>query len=424
MKMQRNISKPLKISFIGTYLPRKCGIATFTYDVSKNVQDQISRSNYKAVEIVAINNVSQKYRYDPEVKFEIEEQKLSDYISAANFLNYSNSDLVCLQHEFGIFGGTYGNYILELLKNLNKPVVTNLHTVQESLNEEQAGILREICERSEFIIVMSRKSADLLVNLFGVPSDKIVFIYHGTPDVPFVDPNFLKPQFNLERRRVILTFGLIGPGKGIEVGIEAVSLIAKDFKDVAYVVLGATHPNIRMRSGEQYRDTLINLTRSKGIEDNVIFYNKFVDIDQLVEFLLMSDIYMTPNLSREQSVSGTLSYAIACGKAIISTPYDYAREMLAEGRGSLVPFEDHYALARQLSLLLSDQKERDRLRKNAYEFGRQMIWKEVARAYLRIFEQAVESYYSLPRFAYLNKEKYPVLYLPEVNTRSLGALKS
>ena len=424
MKIPRDILGPLKVSFIGTYLPRKCGIATFTYDLSQNIRKQISRTNHETVEIVAINNSFQKYRYDPEVKFEIEEQKLSDYINAAKFLNYSSSDLVCLQHEFGIFGGTYGSYILELLKNLKKPLVTNLHTVQESLNEEQARILKEICERSEFVFVMSRKSADLLVNLFGVSSDKIVFVYHGTPDVPFMDPDFLKPQFNLEGRRVILTFGLIGPGKGIEVGIEAISLIAKDFKDVAYIVLGATHPNIRLRSGEQYRDNLINLARSKGIEDNVIFYNKFVDINELTNFILLSDIYMTPNLSREQAVSGTLSYAIACGKAIISTPYDYAKEMLAKGRGLLVPYEDPHALAKYLSLLLSDQKERDKLRKNAYEFGRQMIWKEVAKVYLQTFKHALESYYSFPLYMHLDKEKFPVIYLPEPGANNLGALNS
>lgn len=392
MANQEPLLKPIHVAFVGTYPPRQCGIGTFTHDLAKGVaqlQEEVL-STGETVRVVALSNGQASYNYGPEVQFEIHAQHRMDYRDAADFLNLSEAEVVCLQHEFGIFGGDDGAYILNLLDNLTRPVVTTLHTVLQRPTEGQLETLKSICARSTLVVVMAQKAIELLGDIYDVPREKVLMIHHGAPDVPFLDPAYTKDQFQAEGRRVILTFGLLNPNKGIEVALEALTSLVEEFPDLLYIVLGATHPEVKRRFGEEYRLSLERLVKRQGLEQNVVFYNRFVSLEQLIRFLVAADIYLTPYLSKEQITSGTLAYAIACGKAIISTPYWYAQELLAEGRGRLVPFRDPGALADQLRELLSDEAERDAMRKRAYQFGRQMVWREVAGAYIEAFRRALE----------------------------------
>ena len=418
------IFKPVQVAFVSTYLPRQCGIGTFTYDLATAVGELMGESpaEGRLVQVLALNNTPDGYRYGPEVRFEIREQQKMDYREAADFLNISPTEVVCVQHEFGIFGGPEGAHLLTLLGNLKKPVVTTLHTVLREPSPMQARVLKEVCEHSTLVVVQAQKARELLTEIYGVPEDKIVFIHHGAPDVPFLDPAYYKDQFQVEGRRVILTFGLLNPNKGIEFAIEAMERVAREFPDSVYVVLGATHPEVRRHSGEAYRLSLHRLVKEKGLTEHVIFHNRFVSLDQLIKFLIMADIYVTPYLSQEQIVSGTLAYAIACGKAVISTPYWYAQEMLAEQRGLLIPFRDSDALAEQLCFLLKDETERNRMRKRAYQFGRQMVWREVAAAYMDAFTCAIEEYGRLGIRPLVRRRVIPQPSLPEVRLDHLQML--
>jgi len=343
--IEKPLFKPLHVSFIGTYPPRQCGIATFTYDLASMVAqiqgEEIGHGD--RVQIVAMNNVPQGYPYGEEVRFEIQAQKRMDYRKAADFLNYSNIDVVSLQHEFGIFGGEreegehpLGEYILSLLSNLKKPVVTTLHTVLQEPSPGQREVLQAVCGHSTLVVAQSQKAVALLEDVYGVPKDKIVMIYHGAPDVPFLDPAYYKDQFHAEGRKVVLTFGLISPNKGIEVAIEAMAKVVKEVPEALYIVLGTTHPEVKRMYGESYRLSLERMVEDLELEENVAFYNRFVTIEELVRALVSTDVYVTPYLNKEQIVSGTLTYAIACGKAIISTPYWYAEERSMARRPSLL----------------------------------------------------------------------------------------
>ncbi len=413
------------VSFVSTYVPRRCGIATFTHDLVRSLcEHQGNADDLSAcVDIVALNNTQEGYPYGPEVHFEIRDQHKADYREAADFLNVSPVDVVSIQHEFGIFGGTWGGHLITLLENLKKPVVTTLHTVlREPFDDEMRRVFEAVCERSTLLVVMAHKAREILTEVYGVPEDKIVYIPHGAPDIPFLDPSFYKDQFQLEGRRVILTFGLISPNKGIEYAIRAMRRVVDEHPDVAYVVLGATHPEIKRRFGEQYRMSLQRLVDELGLQEHVIFHNRYVTFEQLTHFLIASDLYVTPYLSREQIVSGTLTYAIATGKAIVSTPYFYAEETLADERGVLVPFQDADALAEALIDLLSDENKRNRLRKNAYQYGRKMIWPEVARQYASVFARAVEEYGRLTVRHAIRKKVLPQTALPEVKLDYLKVL--
>ncbi len=314
-----------------------------------------------------------------------------DYTEAAEFLNISSVDVVCLQHEYGIFGGDDGKYILDLLEALRKPVVSTLHTVLNRPSEGQKATLERVCAISNQVVVIADKAKGMLNELYGVPLDKIVRIPHGVPNVPFMDPGYYKDQYHLEGRKVLLTFGLIGPGKGIEHAIDAVALLVKEFPNLTYVVLGATHPEVKRQFGEAYRTSLEQRVEAKGIKDNVLFFDRWVSDEQLHEFLLMADLYITPYLAKEQISSGTLSFAMGCGKAIVSTPYWYAEEMLADGRGLLTEFADAAGMAEGLRRLLSDEVECNQIRKRAYQFTRSMIYDEVGHRYLEAFSRAAEA---------------------------------
>ena len=374
-----------RIAFIGNYLPRQCGIATFTTDLCESIADE-----YQGTACIAlpVNDTEAGYEYPPRVRFELNEKDIESYRRAADFLNINNVDMVSLQHEYGIFGGRAGSYILTLLRELRMPVVTTLHTILKDPNLNQRRVLEEIVSLSDRVVVMSERGAEFLQSVYHVSPDKIDLIPHGIPDIPFVDPSFHKDLFGVEGKTVLLSFGLLSANKGIENVISALPAILAKYPNVVYIVVGATHPHVIQNEGETYRLSLQWLAHEKGVEANVIFYNRFVSLEELIQFISASDIYITPYLDVAQITSGTLAYTLGAGKAVISTPYWYAEEMLAEERGALVPFRDPQALADQVIALLANESKRHAMRKRAYLFGRDMIWPQVARRYMQSFERA------------------------------------
>jgi glycosyltransferase involved in cell wall biosynthesis len=378
-------AKVRKIAFVGDHLPRKCGIATFTSDLLAAVATAYPQSQCLSV---SVNDIKGGYEYPEVVRFEIEEQDLSSYLRAADFLNISNVDIVCLQHEFGIYGGPAGSHILAFLRELRMPVVTTLHTVLREPRADQRRVMQELISLSTRLVVMADRGRQMLQDVYHAPLAKIDLIPHGIPDVGFVDPTYFKDQFGVEGRVVLLTFGLLSPNKGIEYVLNAMPAILAEFPDVVYIVLGATHPNELREHGEAYRLSLEIIAKKNKIEKNVVFYNRFVDLQNLKEFIGAADLYITPYLNEAQVTSGTLAYAFGSGKAVVSTPYWHAAELLAEDRGVLVPFADAQAIAREVTGLLRDDTRRHAIRKNAYRLGREMVWSNVAQSYMRTFESS------------------------------------
>lgn len=376
-------SKVRKIAFVGDHLPRKCGIATFTSDLLAAVAAAHPQSQCLSV---SVNDIKGGYEYPDVVRFEIEEQDLPSYLRAADFLNIGNVDIVCLQHEFGIFGGPAGGHILALLRELSMPVVTTLHTVLREPKADQRRVMQALVSLSTRLVVMAERGRQILQEIYQAPPAKIDLIPHGIPDVGFVDPTYYKDQFGVEGRVVLLTFGLLSPNKGIEYVLNALPHILAGFPDVVYIILGVTHPNELEEHGEAYRLSLELLATKNKLEKNVIFYNRFVDLETLNEFIGATDLYITPFLNEAQITSGTLAYTFGAGKAVISTPYWHAAELLAEGHGVLVPFGDAAAIAREVIGLLRDDTRRLAIRKNAYRLGREMVWSNVAKLYMRSFE--------------------------------------
>jgi glycosyltransferase involved in cell wall biosynthesis len=376
-------SKIRKIAFVSDHLPRKCGIATFTSDLLAAVAAAHPQSQCFSV---SVNDIQDGYEYPEVVHFEIEEQDLSSYLRAADFLNISNVDIVCLQHEFGIFGGKAGGHILALLRELRMPVVTTLHTILREPKADQRRVMHELVSLSTRLVVMTDRGRQMLQEIYQAPPAKIDLIPHGIPDVAFVDPTHFKDQFGVEGRVVLLTFGLLSPNKGIEYVLNALPEILAEFADVVYIVLGATHPNELREHGEAYRLSLEILAKKNKLEKNVIFYNRFVELENLKEFIGATDLYITPYLNEAQITSGTLAYTFGAGKVVISTPYWHAAELLAEDHGVLVPFGDAPAIAREVIGLLRDDTRRHAIRKNAYKLGREMVWSNVARLYMHSFE--------------------------------------
>ena len=376
-------SKVRKIAFVGNHLPRKCGIATFTSDLLAAVAAAYPQSQCFSV---SVNDIQGGYKYPQVVRFEIEEQDLSSYLRAADFLNISDVDIVCLQHEFGIFGGTAGGHILALLRELRMPVVITLHTLLREPKADQRRVMHELVALSTRLVVMTERGRQMLQEIYQAPPAKIDLIPHGIPDVGFVDPTHFKDQFGVEGRVVLLTFGLLSPNKGIEYVLNALPHILAEFPDVVYIVLGATHPNELREHGEAYRLSLEILAKKNKLEKNVIFYNRFVELEHLKEFIGAADFYITPYLNEAQITSGALAYTFGAGKVVVSTPYWHAAELLAEDRGVLVPFGDAPAIAREVIGLLRDDTRRHAIRKNAYKLGREMVWSNVARLYMRSFE--------------------------------------
>ncbi len=373
------------LAFLGNYLPRKCGIATFTSDLLGAVAARHPESRCFAV---PVNDIEGCYQYPDVVRFEIEEQDLGSYRSAADFLNSSNVDVVSVQHEFGIFGGPAGSHLLALLRELKAPVVTTLHTVLLKPNADQHRVMQELIAHSTRLVVMTERGRTILQEVYQAPPAKIDLIPHGIPDVPFVAPDFYKGQFGVDGRKVLLTFGLLSPNKGIEHVLHALPDVVAEFPDLVYIVLGATHPHELRTRGEAYRLGLEAIARNNKIENNVIFHNRFVELKELTEFIGAADLYITPYLDEAQITSGTLAYAFGAGKAVISTPYWHAAELLKDQRGVLVPFADPRAIAREVSGLLRDGARRKAMSDRAYKLGRAMVWSNTAGLYMGSFEAA------------------------------------
>ncbi len=409
------------VAVIGNYLPRQCGIATFTTDLVEGLSAEAPDIYCWAA---AMNDRPEGYPYPEKVRFEINQNKLTDYSVASQFLNISQTDIVCLQHEYGLFGGPAGSHLLKLLGDLRMPVVTTLHTILKDPAPEYRDIMCKLSDLSDKLVVMSRKASDFLKDIYAVSEEKIAFIHHGIPDTPFIDSSFNKDKFGVEGKKVLLTFGLLSPNKGIENVLQALPAVIKKHPDVVYIILGATHPHILKLHGDAYRIMLQQLVRKLDIGEHVIFQNRFVTLRELCEFLGIADIYMTPYLEEAQITSGTLAYAMGTGKAVISTPYWYATEMLAEGRGRIVPFRNPDAIAEQIIGLLDNDVERHAMRKKAYTFSREAVWKEVSRKYLQVFSEARQNRTRKPRprHSYVENIKAITKFeLPEIKLDHLKA---
>ncbi|KAA3660987.1 MAG: glycosyltransferase, partial [Calditrichaeota bacterium] len=414
LSTDKNYEEIGSIAVIGNYLPRQCGIATFTTDLIEALSQEAHDVNLGAV---VMNDTLEGYKYPEKVRFEIQQNKLSDYSVASKYLNINQMDIVCVQHEYGIFGGTAGSHLLKLLGELRMPVVTTLHTVLKEPKPEYRNVMLKLADLSERLIVMSKKAVGFLTDIYDIPKEKITFIHHGIPDVPFVDPNFYKDQFRVEGKKVLLTFGLLSPNKGIEYVLKALPTIIKKHPDIAYIILGATHPHVLKAQGDEYRIRLQQLVHKLKLNEHVHFQNRFVGIKELCEFLGTADIYITPYLEEAQITSGTLIYAMGSGKPVVSTPYWYATEMLANGRGIIVPFQNPEAIAEQIINLLDHESERHQIRKKAYYFTRKAVWSEVSKKYLDVFLEVkhMRSQYPRPRHLYSdNIQSINNFELPEI----------
>ena len=399
----------MRVLFIGTYVPKECGIATFTSDLLNSVSGEYN--NVKC-EVIALNDPSETYNYPEEVVLQIERDKIEDYYRAADYINQSDADVVCLQHEFGLFGGDAGDYIFALLSGIDKPVITTMHTVIREPELEYRVSTEKLIKYSEKLVVMSQTAVNMLKDVYEAPEDKIEVIFHGLPNYPFNNCDKYKKMLNLKGSPLVLTFGLLSPNKGIESILEALPDVISQYPDLVYLILGATHPNVKKKHGEIYRQDLKNKVSELGLENNVIFHDKFVEKEELCNYILASDIYASPYLSREQIVSGALTYAIGMGKAIVSTPYWYAQEMLSDNRGLLVDFRDTEGFKKSLLYLIENPEERNIMRKKAYDFGRKMTWGNVGKEYTAVFHKALKNYVTYPKIQ--NRFNFLPNQLPEV----------
>lgn len=382
----RYISSPgpiQRLAMLGNHTPRQCGIATFTADLNQAIT-----SRYPKLDcwVAAMNDGGKQYAYPDCVRLQIAQEEQLSYRRAAESLNARSVDVLSVQHEYGIYGGERGGHLLALLREVCMPVVTTLHTILGQPDPHQRRVMDELTRLSERLVVMSSHGAELLRNLHGVPASKIDLIPHGIPTVPFEGP--AKAELGYAGRPVILTFGLLAPDKGIEYVIEAMPAVLARFPKAIYLVVGATHPHVKAEHGEAYRTKLEALARSLGVEGSTVFVNRFVALDELTQFLAAADLYITPYLKAEQITSGTLAYAVGSGKAVISTPYLYAQELLADGRGALVPWRDQEAIGKEILALLGDDAKRLAMRHRAAELGRSMVWPAVADRYLESFQRA------------------------------------
>ena len=380
----------MKLAYIATYPPRECGIGTFTNNLFKSML-----SGYKEPEdkhegfVVALNDNDLTYKYPEEVKLTIRQDHQEDYLKAVKYINLSGADLCILEHEFGIFGGQSGVYILPLLHRLEIPFIVTLHTILKNPSYNERAVLKEICKMAHKIVVMSHKAIHFLVSIYEVPEDKIVLIEHGVPDIHF-SPEKSKKEFKLENKTVLLTFGFIGRNKGIETVIKALPKVVEKNPEVIYIVLGKTHPNVLRHSGEEYRIFLMRLVKSLQLEKHVLFLNEFIDEQDLFKYLYACDIYITPYLNEAQITSGTLSYAVGVGAAVLSTPYWHAEELLSEGRGRLFNFNDPDNLAKTLTELLDKPEEMNRLKKNASGYGQKITWPKTGEKYITLAEKILK----------------------------------
>ncbi len=378
-----------KVAYMSSYVPRQCGLATFTHDLFRYVEN--AGSLPRGI-VIAMNDEGAPYAYPPEVTIQIDRDDMAQYVRAAHTINDSDVDLINIQHEHGLFGWQDGEYLLAFLQHVRKPVITTLHTVVLEPSQHFREVTRQICEASEVVVVLANSAIAILRDQYGVVNPDLRLIHHGAP---YIDP---RPQFKaaarkalgLGKRFVISTFGLIGPGKGLEYAIEAMRQVAMRHPEALYLVVGRTHPSVQRQFGESYRERLREMVASYGLQDNVRFDNHYLTKRDISMYLAASDVYLTPYINRNQIVSGTLAYAAAAGKAIISTPYLYAEEILKDDRGILVPFGDVDAIARVITLLLEDSTLRRKLEARMLAFGRRLLWPEVASRYIDLFREVVD----------------------------------
>jgi glycosyltransferase involved in cell wall biosynthesis len=379
------MTRPMRIALLGNAPPRRCGIATFTCEL----QEALGASGAGIeTSMVAMNDRGRRYDYPPNVRIQIDDDRLGDYIRASDALNAGQYDVVSLQHEFGIFGGEAGEHVMALLSRLTMPIVTTFHTVLSAPTPQQRRVAQRIIDASARIVVMAEKGRAVLQASYQIPPSKIEVIAHGIPDVAFIEPAEAKARLGFSGRQSILTFGLLSPNKGIEMAIDAMPEILARCPSAVYVVLGATHPNLVRDQGEAYRDSLVARVHALGIANSVVFLDRFVDQQTLLGYIAMCDVYVTPYLNEAQMTSGTLAYSFGLGKPVVSTPYWHARELLADGRGVLVPFADPGAIGREVSALLTDHPRRQAMRERAYAASRCMTWARTAERYLAVFESA------------------------------------
>jgi len=407
------------IALIGNYLPRQCGIATFTVDLATAILDNAPNIDCS---VVAMNDRPEGYDYPATVRFEISQERLNEYGLAAGFLNLRNPDVVCLQHEFGIFGGQRGSFIVELARNLKIPLITTLHSVLRDPSSQERNIIMQLSELSDRLVVMSERGTDFLRDIYQVPESKIALIHHGILDIPFLDSDPCKSKVVADDKIVILTFGLLSPGKGIEYMVDALPEIVSSHPEVLYFVVGATHPQWKAENGEDYRLSLHRRAEELGVADNIVFHDRFLERDELLEFIRAADIYVTPYLNEAQIVSGTLAYALGAGKAVVSTPYWHAQEMLADDRGKLVPFKDHRALAQEINYLLDHPEERLAMRHAAYQYCRPMVMKAMGQRYLELFSRIKSQRSRAPDIAVLDTLSQREQRLPQINLKHLRSM--
>jgi glycosyltransferase involved in cell wall biosynthesis len=373
------------VAMLGSYSPRQCGIATFTKDLREAIAGELG----SGAGVIALDDEIESYDYPNEVRYQINQHRIGDYLTAADILNNEQIDAAIIQHEYGIFGGRDGAHVLSFAKRLRMPLIATLHTVLTEPSPTQRSTLRELIRVCDRVVVMSRKAENILTDGWGIPRQKIAFIPHGVPDVPFVDPHYYADHFNTVGRRVLLTFGLLGPGKGIETALRAMPRIVAKHPDVLYIILGATHPHVIRHEGNKYRQSLENLVDELGLRDHVRFDNRYVSTPDLIKYLTVTDLYVIPYPNAAQITSGTLAYACGVGKAVVSTPFWHAEELLADGRGTFFPFHDSEALADQVLNLLDNESDRHAMRRAAYQYARPMVWKQVARSYLDLIADTI-----------------------------------
>ncbi len=418
----RRIGRASKIAVIGNYLPRRCGIATFTTDLCNALAAELQ--NDDNVVTFAMNDIPEGYDYPERVKFTIRANVPADYFWAVDYMEVNQYDVAIIQHEYGIFGGPEGSHILHALRSLHMPIITTLHTVLREPSPDQKFVMNEIANYSDRVVVMSTKAVEFLVDTYGIPESKIAFVPHGIPDVSLKQPGIHNDLLGLKGKDILLTSGLLGPGKGIENMIEAMPAIVSKHPEAVYLILGQTHPHVREIGGDAYRFGLQQLVNRLGLQDNVVFHNYFVEVETLVQYLQTAKVYVMPYVNREQITSGTLAYALGVGTAVVSTPFWHAEELLAEGRGRLLPsFNDPQAMAAEIIQVLEDDQARNTMRLLGYQHGRSMTWKEVARQYLNIVGEALSSAKQVPEDSFVARRSYKLLNeLPEINLSHLRTM--
>ncbi|MVB11532.1 D-inositol-3-phosphate glycosyltransferase [Caprobacter fermentans] len=376
--------KKIKILFLSTYPPRACGIATFTQDLIC----ELEKTGQVDTSVAAVSD--SEYSYPPRVKFTIEQQNEEAYAEAAEKINSSGFDLLMVEHEYGIFGGKWGKFLLNLTSRLKIPYFVTLHTVLPNPAESQKEIMSTLAAKSRKIITMASNTVDILQNTYGIERTKIEVVHHGVPEYPSTERDTLKKELGLTGRFIVSTFGLISPGKGLEYGIEAIARVAKKHPDILYFILGQTHPVVKRKDGEKYREKLERTVKNFGLEEKVRFVNRYLKIEEIIRYLQLSDVYMTPYLGKDQAVSGTLAYAAGYGRVIISTPYLYAEEMLKDGRGLLADFRSPATLAERIEEVMTHPEQQEEMERRTQELGKTMYWGEVSLHYLHLFQAELQ----------------------------------